>query len=111
MDYLEYYQHLEERLTQLGQEMPGPMTGFARLHKKALSDGIAERKNQGIDGGSDQYRRALRGLYRLPCTRCSRSWRHAPGTAGDDRGSAFDGWWTGLDVRRANYGCNRTIPA
>jgi AhpD family alkylhydroperoxidase len=44
MDYLEYYQHLEERLTQLGQELPGPMTGFARLHKKAMADGVLSAK-------------------------------------------------------------------
>ena len=29
-DYLSYHQHLEERLGQLGRELPGPMDGFAR---------------------------------------------------------------------------------
>jgi AhpD family alkylhydroperoxidase len=38
-DYLKLRQHLEERLTQFGREMPGPMTGFARLRKKAVEDG------------------------------------------------------------------------
>jgi AhpD family alkylhydroperoxidase len=38
-DYVEYHKHLEERLAQLGHELPGPMTGFARLHRKAVEDG------------------------------------------------------------------------
>src|SRR5512136_1085499 len=38
-DYVDYHKHLEERLAQLGHELPGPMTGFARLHKKAVEDG------------------------------------------------------------------------
>ena len=43
-DYSETYRHLEERLTQLGQELPGPMSGFARLHKKAVEDGALAAK-------------------------------------------------------------------
>jgi AhpD family alkylhydroperoxidase len=43
-DYIEIHQHLEERLAQLGSEIPGPMTGFARLHKKAVADGALSRK-------------------------------------------------------------------
>jgi len=35
-DYVEMYKSLEERLSQLGSEIPGPMSGFARLHKKAV---------------------------------------------------------------------------
>ena len=35
-NYVEMHKTLEERLTQLGSEIPGPMTGFARLHKKAV---------------------------------------------------------------------------
>ena len=38
-NYPELHQHLEDRLTQLGREMPGPMSGFTRLHKKAVEDG------------------------------------------------------------------------
>lgn len=38
-DYIQEHQHLEERLAQLGRELPGPMSGFARLHKKAVEDG------------------------------------------------------------------------
>lgn len=39
-DYVELRQHLESRLTQLGHEIPLPMGGFARLHKKAMADGV-----------------------------------------------------------------------
>ena len=43
-NYIELRQHLEERLTQFGREMPGPMSGFARLHKKAVEDGALSAK-------------------------------------------------------------------
>jgi AhpD family alkylhydroperoxidase len=45
-DYVAYRRHLEERLTQLGRELPGPLTGFARLHKKAIEDGALSRKTK-----------------------------------------------------------------
>lgn len=44
IDYVREHQHLEARLTQLGQELPGPMSGFARLHKKAVEDGALSAK-------------------------------------------------------------------
>jgi len=44
--YIDEYQHLEERLTQLGQELPGPMSGFARLHKKAVEEGALSAKTK-----------------------------------------------------------------
>ncbi len=43
-NYVFHHRHLEERLTQFGKEMPGPMTGFARLHKKAVEDGALSAK-------------------------------------------------------------------
>ncbi len=43
-DYFEMYKSLEERLAQLGSEIPGPMTGFARLHKKAVEEGALSSK-------------------------------------------------------------------
>jgi AhpD family alkylhydroperoxidase len=43
-NYPELRQHLEERLTQFGREMPGPMAGFARLRKKAVEDGALSVK-------------------------------------------------------------------
>lgn len=45
-DYGAYHRHLEERLGQLGQELPGPLTGFARLHKKSVEDGALSRKTK-----------------------------------------------------------------
>ncbi len=45
-DYLAYHKHLEERLTQLGRELPGPLTGFARLHKKAVEEGALSSKTK-----------------------------------------------------------------
>ena len=44
MDYKNYRQHLDTNLEQLGREIPGPMTGFARLHKKTVADGTLSRK-------------------------------------------------------------------
>ncbi len=46
MNYPEYHKHLEERLTQLGQELPGPMSGFARLHRKAVEEGALSAKTK-----------------------------------------------------------------
>lgn len=43
-DYIALHHHLESRLAQLGQEIPLPMGGFARLHKKAIDDGALNRK-------------------------------------------------------------------
>ncbi len=45
-DYLEYYQHLEQRLAQLGSELSGPITGFARLHKKAIEESVLSAKTK-----------------------------------------------------------------
>lgn len=43
-DYIELHHHLESRLNQLGNEIPLPMSGFSRLHKKALVDGVLSAK-------------------------------------------------------------------
>ncbi len=43
-DYVQEHQYLEARLAQLGQELPGPMSGFARLHRKAVEDGALAMK-------------------------------------------------------------------
>ncbi len=45
-DYVSYHKQLEERLAQLGHELPGPMTGFARLHKKAVEDGALSARTK-----------------------------------------------------------------
>ena len=44
--YIEEYRHVEERLAQLGHELPGPMTGFARLHRKAMEGGALAMKTK-----------------------------------------------------------------
>lgn len=43
-DYVAVYDHLERRLGQLGREIPLPYGGFARLHRKALADGVLSGK-------------------------------------------------------------------
>jgi AhpD family alkylhydroperoxidase len=43
-DYVEMHKSLEERLAQLGKEIPGPMTVFARLHKKSVEEGALSSK-------------------------------------------------------------------
>lgn len=43
-DYVLEQQHLEAWLAQLGQQLPGPMSGFARLHRKAVEDGALPGK-------------------------------------------------------------------
>ena len=43
-DYVEMHKSLEERLAQLGSESPGLMSGFARLHKKAIEEGALSSK-------------------------------------------------------------------
>jgi AhpD family alkylhydroperoxidase len=35
----ERYDHLCSQMTKLGNEMPGPMSGFSRLHKQSVADG------------------------------------------------------------------------
>lgn len=43
-NYIEYHQNLEEGLARLGQDLPGPMSGFSRLHRKSIEDGALSRK-------------------------------------------------------------------
>lgn len=45
-NFVELHQHLEERLVQLSREIPGPMSGFSRLHKKALETGALDNKTK-----------------------------------------------------------------
>ena len=43
-DYVHEHQYLEAQLAQLGQELPGPLSGFARLHRKAVEEGVLSAK-------------------------------------------------------------------
>jgi len=45
-NYVELYRHLQDRLAQLGSELPGPMTGFARLHKKSVESDALDAKTK-----------------------------------------------------------------
>lgn len=45
-DYVKLHRHLEDRLAQLGSELPGPMSGFARLHKKSVEAGALDAKTK-----------------------------------------------------------------
>lgn len=40
IDYVAYRDDLDKGLAELGRELPGPMSGFARLHRKATAEGI-----------------------------------------------------------------------
>ena len=45
-NYVELHQHINDRLAQLGDELPGPMSGFARLHKKSGETGAVDAKTK-----------------------------------------------------------------
>jgi AhpD family alkylhydroperoxidase len=43
-NYIELHTHLDEQMASLGSELPGPMSGFARLHRKVVEDGVLPGK-------------------------------------------------------------------
>jgi AhpD family alkylhydroperoxidase len=43
-DYPKYYSELQRLIGKLGEELPGPMGGFARLHKEAVAEGALSPK-------------------------------------------------------------------
>jgi AhpD family alkylhydroperoxidase len=45
-DYIGLHKHIQERLGQLGNELSGPMSGFARLHKKSVELGALDVKTK-----------------------------------------------------------------
>ena len=45
-EYKLLHQHLQDRLVQLGSELPGPMSGFSRLHKKSVEPGALDQKTK-----------------------------------------------------------------
>lgn len=45
-DYVTLHQHLKDRLGQLGRELPGPMSGFSRLHNKAVETAALDKKTK-----------------------------------------------------------------
>lgn len=42
--YPQYYEHLQGLIGELGKQAPGPMGGFAQMHKSAVSDGALSGK-------------------------------------------------------------------
>lgn len=45
-NYPEYHAHLEQLLANLGGEIPGPMSGFGKLHEQAIADGALTMKTK-----------------------------------------------------------------
>jgi len=45
-NYIELHDHLEKQITNLGNELSGPMSGFARLHRKSVEDGVLTGKTK-----------------------------------------------------------------
>ena len=43
-NYPEYFRFLQESQKKLVDELPGPMTGFAQLHKESIKDGALTTK-------------------------------------------------------------------
>jgi len=81
-NYVEVHQHLEERLAQLGRELPGPMSGFARLHKKAVEDGAL--------GGKAKELMAVAISIVVHCEGCVAYHVHAAVEAGATRGELLE---------------------
>ena len=42
--YPEYSAHLQGLVANLAKEMRGPMSGFSKLHREAVADGVLSRK-------------------------------------------------------------------
>lgn len=45
-EYPEHRKHLSALLRKLGSELPGPLSGFAQLHKEALAEGALSVKTK-----------------------------------------------------------------
>jgi AhpD family alkylhydroperoxidase len=46
LNYAEHRAELQKRALQLSKELPGPVSGFASLHRAALADGDLSRKSK-----------------------------------------------------------------
>ena len=42
--YPDYYQHLQSLMLKLGNELPGPLSGFGQLHRHAVAEGTLSTK-------------------------------------------------------------------
>jgi AhpD family alkylhydroperoxidase len=45
-NHVEQHTHLVDQIAKLGNELSGPMSGFARLHSKAVEDGVLNGKTK-----------------------------------------------------------------
>ena len=45
-NYVETYDQIQNQLARLGSEIPGPMSGFSRLHKKSVESGALDTKTK-----------------------------------------------------------------
>ncbi len=45
-DYPKYLGHLHKIMETMGQELPGPMAGFMKLHQSSLADGVLSNKTK-----------------------------------------------------------------
>ncbi|MCW8892340.1 MAG: carboxymuconolactone decarboxylase family protein [Deltaproteobacteria bacterium] len=45
-DYRNYFEQTQNGMNKLGKELPGPMAGFAQLHKAAVAEGAVATKTK-----------------------------------------------------------------
>jgi AhpD family alkylhydroperoxidase len=45
-DYPDYYNHVKEIMTRLGDAIPGPMSGFAQMHQASVEEGALSTKTK-----------------------------------------------------------------
>lgn len=81
-NYVELHKYLDERLLQLGSEIPLQMGGFSRLHKKAVADGALSRKVKEM--------MALAISIAVGCEGCIAYHTHDAVEAGASRGELFE---------------------
>ena len=43
-NHVEHYEHLKSLLGKLGKDLPGPMGGFAQLHRQSVTEGALSTK-------------------------------------------------------------------
>jgi AhpD family alkylhydroperoxidase len=110
VDFIDLHQHIQERLGELGSELPGPMSGFARLHKKAVETGALDAKTKEL--------MALAIGIAVRCEGCIAYHTHdaiqagatrQEGAAGNDRRSYPDGRRPGFYLCNPCHGCHRPI--
>ena len=87
-NYPETRRHLDTRLAQLGTEIPGPMSGFARMHKKAVEDGALS--------GTVKEMMALAISIAVGCDGCIAYHVHDALAAGATRGELLETIGVGL---------------